>query len=104
MQYTFWSARAGLRATNKGWRLDYFLISKDQIDKPRNIKLVDSTIMDSQEGSDHCPIGLQIKLLKEPAPVAKHVDMEESKSVDKAGKKNAAKKMQPQRSKTPVKA
>jgi hypothetical protein len=79
------------------------LISKDQIDKPRNIKLVDSTIMDSQEGSDHCPIGLQIKLLKEPAPVAKHVDMEESKS-DKAGKKTAAKKMQPQRSKTPVKA
>ena len=27
------------------------------------IELVDSTIMDEQMGSDHCPIGLKINLL-----------------------------------------
>ena len=28
VQYTFWSVRARLRPANKGWRLDYFLITE----------------------------------------------------------------------------
>ena len=29
IQYTFWSVRQKLRESNRGWRLDYFLISDD---------------------------------------------------------------------------
>ena len=29
IQYTFWSVRARLRPVNKGWRLEYFLLSTD---------------------------------------------------------------------------
>ena len=28
IQYSFWSARQKMRESNRGWRLDYFLISK----------------------------------------------------------------------------
>lgn len=68
VQYSFWSIRQKLRESNRGWRLDYFLISKNQFeqDAPKHIELVDSTIMDTQMGSDHCPVGLQLRLLAAP--------------------------------------
>ena len=55
VQYTFWSVRAKLRPSNRGWRLDYFLLSNDYESKHK-IKLIDSLIHDQQYGSDHCPI------------------------------------------------
>ena len=55
VQYTWWTYRFNARQRNIGWRLDYFLISKDLID---NVKEV--IIYDEIEGSDHCPIGLDI--------------------------------------------
>ena len=45
------------REKNKGWRIDYFLIS----DKLKN-NLVDSSIITKQMGSDHAPVLLKIKL------------------------------------------
>ena len=57
VQYTWWTYRYGARQRNIGWRLDYFLISKDLID---NVKEV--IIYDEIEGSDHCPIGLDIRI------------------------------------------
>ena len=45
VQYTFWSIRARLRPSNRGWRLDYFLMSNDYESK-HNIKLNDSLIHD----------------------------------------------------------
>lgn len=55
--YTYWGYRHGGRKTNKGWRLDYFLISESIADKVH-----DSYILPEVGGSDHCPIGLILKL------------------------------------------
>lgn len=45
------------RENNVGWRIDYFIISKDINDKVK-----DSMIYPEVFGSDHCPVGLDIKL------------------------------------------
>ncbi|CAI9260091.1 unnamed protein product [Lactuca saligna] len=42
----------------KGWRLDYFLVSESIADKVHN-----SFILPDVTGSDHCPIGLVLKLI-----------------------------------------
>ena len=55
-QYTWWSYRAGVRARNIGWRIDYFFVTRDLIDKVK-----DSFIRPEVMGSDHCPIGLDLK-------------------------------------------
>ena len=60
VKYTFWSVRANLRPSNKGWRLDYFIIKNDHIDM-----VIDSTIHNEYTGSDHCPIQLKIKVSQE---------------------------------------
>ncbi|KAI4300836.1 hypothetical protein L6164_034168 [Bauhinia variegata] len=54
--YTYWGYRHGGRKTNKGWRLDYFLVSESIADKVQ-----DSYILPDVMGSDHCPIGLILK-------------------------------------------
>ncbi|KAK1292424.1 Apurinic endonuclease-redox protein [Acorus calamus] len=55
--YTYWGFRHNGRKTNKGWRLDYFLVSESIADKVH-----DSYILPHVTGSDHCPIGLILKL------------------------------------------
>lgn len=55
--YTYWGYRHGGRKTNKGWRLDYFLVSESIVDK-----VYDSYILPDVTGSDHCPIGLILRL------------------------------------------
>lgn len=55
--YTYWSYRFKARERNTGWRLDYFLISKNLT---KNVKAV--TILPDYFGSDHCPIGLELDL------------------------------------------
>ncbi|XP_068663293.1 DNA-(apurinic or apyrimidinic site) endonuclease, chloroplastic isoform X2 [Aristolochia californica] len=55
--YTYWGYRHGGRATNKGWRLDYFLVSQSIADEVH-----DSYILPEIAGSDHCPIGLILKI------------------------------------------
>ncbi len=51
--YTWWSNFNNARANNSGWRIDYFLAS-------RNIasRIVDATIHPDIMGSDHCPVGI----------------------------------------------
>ncbi|XP_021988801.1 DNA-(apurinic or apyrimidinic site) endonuclease, chloroplastic isoform X3 [Helianthus annuus] len=55
--YTYWGFRHGGRKTNKGWRLDYFLVSESIAENVH-----DSYILPDVAGSDHCPIGLVLKL------------------------------------------
>ncbi len=57
IQYSWWSYRAGARARNVGWRIDYFLTSK----KLKN-KINNAVIYDQQHGSDHCPIGIDLNI------------------------------------------
>jgi exodeoxyribonuclease-3 len=55
IKYSWWSYRGGARQKNIGWRLDYFLVSKEYF---FNVK--DSYIMNEVVGSDHCPVGITI--------------------------------------------
>ena len=53
-KYTYWSYFGNARTKNKGWRIDYFLISKKLKKKLKN-----SLILYHIYGSDHCPILLE---------------------------------------------
>lgn len=55
VQYTWWTYRFGARGRNIGWRLDYFLVSK-----PFMKQVVDVTVHDQVQGSDHCPVTLEL--------------------------------------------
>ena len=57
IEYSWWSYMGHAREKNIGWRIDYFITSKD-IEK--NIK--EAKIYTQILGSDHCPIGLEIEL------------------------------------------
>ncbi|MDB4583264.1 exodeoxyribonuclease III [Draconibacterium sp.] len=54
--YSWWSYRAGARAKNVGWRIDYFLVSESFIPSV-NKAFVLNEVMDS----DHCPVGIEVK-------------------------------------------
>ena len=56
-KYSWWSYRANSRNNNKGWRIDYLLVSKSL---KQNIS--ESYILDDVIHSDHCPIGINIKI------------------------------------------
>ena len=55
--YSWWSYRAGARARNVGWRIDYFVVS-DRLRE--NIR--DAYIFPELTGSDHCPVGLDLEI------------------------------------------
>ena len=55
-EYSWWSYMGHAREKNVGWRIDYFIVSNDFRE---NIK--DATIYTEILGSDHCPVGLEIK-------------------------------------------
>lgn len=55
--YSWWSYIGNCRSRNIGWRIDYFIVSNSIIDKVSN-----STIYSDVYGSDHCPIGINIRL------------------------------------------
>lgn len=54
--YTWWSYLRKARLTNAGWRIDYFVASE----KLRS-RVADATIHADVYGSDHCPVGMEIK-------------------------------------------
>ncbi|MEF9958651.1 MAG: exodeoxyribonuclease III [Niameybacter sp.] len=54
--YTWWSYRFKAREKNVGWRIDYFLISKRF-----EAQIEAATIYHEVMGSDHCPIGIEMK-------------------------------------------
>ena len=53
--YSWWSFRAGARARNVGWRIDYVLTGKALIGKVKQ-----AFILPDITGSDHCPVGIEI--------------------------------------------
>jgi exodeoxyribonuclease-3 len=55
-QYTWWDYKTRARERNIGWRLDYFFISQDL-----KSCLNSAFILSDVTGSDHCPIGIEIK-------------------------------------------
>ena len=57
VEYSWWSYRFNARAKNIGWRIDYFIVSKDLKEK-----IKDAKIHSNIYGSDHCPVSLDIEL------------------------------------------
>lgn len=54
-QYSWWSYRANSRANNKGWRLDYAMVSQ-----PLQENIKRAVILTEAVHSDHCPILVEI--------------------------------------------
>jgi len=51
--YSWWSYIRNARATNAGWRIDYFVVSERLVPHIR-----ETIIYKDVYGSDHCPVGL----------------------------------------------
>lgn len=56
VEYSWWSYIRQARATNVGWRIDYFVVSERLM--PR---VEDSFILGDVMGSDHCPVGMLLR-------------------------------------------
>ncbi len=54
-QYTWWSYRAGARQRNKGWRIDYHMVTPDLIPDVKR-----SIILPEAKHSDHCPVLIEL--------------------------------------------
>jgi len=59
VQYTWWTYRFNARPRGIGWRLDYFLVSNQFMPFVNDI-----VIHDDINGSDHCPVTIDIKNTK----------------------------------------
>ena len=55
-QYTWWDMMTRARERNVGWRIDYFFISENLRDNLKN-----AFILPEVMGSDHCPVGIELK-------------------------------------------
>ena len=54
--YTWWDMMTRARDRNVGWRIDYFFISENL-----SSNLKSATILPDVMGSDHCPVGIELK-------------------------------------------
>ena len=55
-KYSWWTYRANARANNKGWRIDYIMLSKSLKNKMKN-----ASILSEVFHSDHCPILIEMQ-------------------------------------------
>lgn len=55
--YTWWSPLTRARERNIGWRIDYFFVNKRFFGNVRS-----ASILAEVQGSDHCPVALQIEI------------------------------------------
>ena len=55
IKYSWWSYRAGARAKNIGWRIDYFLVTEGL-----KSRIEHTDILNDVMGSDHCPVLLDL--------------------------------------------
>lgn len=55
--YTWWTHWANARARNVGWRIDYWLASRDIAPRVKN-PAIHADVM----GSDHCPVSIEVSL------------------------------------------
>ncbi|AQG78651.1 exodeoxyribonuclease III [Spirosoma montaniterrae] len=53
--YSWWSYRAGARANNKGWRIDYASVSE-----PLRPRIRDCQLLPDAVHADHCPVQLSL--------------------------------------------
>ena len=56
-QYSWWTYRANARANNKGWRIDYIMVSSSMKKKLKSAKILKDIVH-----SDHCPISINLQI------------------------------------------
>ena len=54
-EYTWWSYRFSARAKNKGWRIDYCMVSE-----PMKAQVEKAYILNEAVHSDHCPAVIEV--------------------------------------------
>ena len=54
--YSWWDMKTRARERNIGWRIDYFFVAE-----PLRQRIKDAYILPAIEGSDHCPVVLEIE-------------------------------------------
>ncbi len=57
VKYSYWSYFFKARERNAGWRIDYYLVSENLLDKVKKAEILNDVF-----GSDHCPVLLDIDL------------------------------------------
>ena len=55
-QYTYWDYKTAARKRNVGWRIDYFFVTEELLPGVKK-----AFIMPEVQGSDHCPVGIDIR-------------------------------------------
>lgn len=63
--YTWWSNRRNKRGENKGWRIDYMLVSSENLEYVEESKMLTDV-----KGSDHCPLLLELNIKMHESPAA----------------------------------
>lgn len=56
-QYSWWSMVTAARTRNVGWRIDYFFIAAEDVSR-----VEDAFILPEVMGSDHCPVGIKLRV------------------------------------------
>ena len=56
-RFSWWSYREMARPANRGWRIDYICVSENLRDRVQS-----ADIWDQQEGSDHCPVVIELEV------------------------------------------
>ncbi len=59
VKYSWWTYRFNARKNNAGWRIDYFFVTADVMEKGW---VKDAVIATDIMGSDHCPVGLILEI------------------------------------------
>ena len=57
VQYSWWDLKTFARARNVGWRIDQIWVSQNM-----KAQVQDAFILDQVPGSDHCPVGVTLKI------------------------------------------
>lgn len=55
-RFTWWSYQERGRLGNRGWRIDYICVTKNMLPQLRRAE-----VLDGQQGSDHCPVLLEME-------------------------------------------